>query len=84
MLTENEHIQADSQGPDVSKSGLVRPAAANFWRHESGGPSRSIDQVSDARKLGATEVRDFEMSVGGQQEIVRLQVAVRNFCFAWR
>ena len=79
LRTEDKHVQTDAQGPDVGQPRLVGLATAHLGGHEGGRPGRPVDEVADACQLGATEVRDLDVAVRGQQEVVGLQISVGNF-----
>lgn len=76
MRTKDKHVQADAQGPDVGQSRLIRLPAAHLRGHEGGRPGGSLDEVVDARQLGAAEIRDLDMAICRQQEIVRFEVTM--------
>lgn len=76
--TKHKHVKADSQGPDICNAGLIASATTHLWGHEGWGPSCSVNKVSNPCQLGAAEVGDLDVSIGGQQEVVRLQVTMGN------
>ena len=75
-LTKDGHVEADSQRPDVSDASVVRLPAAHLRSHEGGCACRSVHQVAHASQLGAAEVRNLDMPVRAQQQVVWLQVTV--------
>ena len=77
MLVREDHDQRDAQRPEVCLEGVLMALHAD-WAHERDGADEALSLMVFEKLLGDAEVRQLDVSVGVDQYVGRLDVAMHD------